>query len=191
MTTDPLRRDTLQPGWLMFLACEPAVRLWSGAANFKLGPCGPDTAGGVYFGMGIIVGVPQLKLPQNGSYSQHVFSLAGVSAESMRLVDGDREIVRGSALSWARVELDAAGQPMAEPVWLWKGWVDSVRLSREGSTKPPTRTVSLVCSTGSVTRKRRQASYYTAPQQRAIDPNDASCDQVALYAAGTSPIWPN
>ncbi|MDR3512621.1 MAG: hypothetical protein P4L73_13380 [Caulobacteraceae bacterium] len=185
-----LRGDRLQPGWLMFVDSTPAVRIWSGAANFKLGPCGLDTAGGVYQGLGLIVGVPSLKVPINGSFSQHVFSLSGVTADMMQLANADRDAVRGARVAWARVDLDADGQPVAEPVWVWQGWVDSPRVARDGSSSPPTRTVSLVTSSGSVRRRIRQFGYWTSPQQRTRDPNDSACDQVATYAAGTDTIWP-
>lgn len=191
MTVDPLRSDRLQPGWLMFLDCSPAVRVWSGAANFKLGASGPDLAGGIYQGLGLLVGVPTLKIPLNGSFSQHVFSLSGVTAQMMKLVDADRETVTGAKLSWGRLELDAQMQPVGAPVWLWKGTVDSPRLARDGGANPPTRTVSLVASTGAVTRKRQKISLWTGPQQRLIDPDDAACDGVARLAEGTDEIWPN
>lgn len=191
MTVDPLRADRLQPGWLMFIDCSPAVRVWTGAANFKLGPTGPDLTGGIYQGLGLVVNVPTLKIPLNGSFSQHVFSLSGVTAQMMKLVDADRTIVTGAKLSWGRIELDASLQPVAAPTWLWKGQIDSPRMARDGSSNPPTRTVSLVASTGAVTRRRQKVALWTGPQQRVIDPADSACDGVALLAQGTDTVWPN
>lgn len=190
MTVDYLRGDALQPGWLMFVDAGPGVRIWSGAANFGLGVTGPDAAGGVYQGLGVIVAVPTLKIPLNGSFSQHEFALSGVDAQVVRAFDVDRAVLQGANLSWARVELDASMQPIAEPVWLWKGSIDSPRIARDGSGSTAVRTISLMTSTGSVTRKRRVAAYWSGPQQRSIDPDDAACDGTAALAAGTDEIWP-
>jgi hypothetical protein len=188
---DVLRGDRLQPGWLMYLESTPATRAWSGIGPFTLtAGSGPDTAGGTYLGIGVIVNMPSLKIPLGGSYASHTFSMSGISQEIMTLFDADRESVRGARLAWGRLELDATGQPVAEPEWLWIGRVDSPRMTRDGTTDPVTRTIGLIAATGAVRRRIRQASYWTAPQQRAIDPNDAACDQVVHYSEGTDEIWP-
>lgn len=188
---DTLRGDRLQPGWLMFVNCDPPVRVWSGSQNFKLGAAsGPDAIGGLYLGLGVLVGVPSLKVPINGAFSQHIFSLSGVSAEAMRLANADRDTVRGATVAWARIELDADSQPIGDPLWLWKGWVGSPRVTRDGSSVPPLRTIALVTASGSVRRRVRQFGYWTGPQQRARDPIDSACDQVSTYARGTDVIWP-
>jgi hypothetical protein len=191
MTVDPLRGDALQPGWLMFMTSTPAARVWSGAANFKMGPSGPDTAGGIYQGLGLLVNVPSLKLPMNGAYAQHVFEISGVTSAVLAVFDVNRASIQGARLSWGRVELDASGQPVAAPLWLWTGFVDGPRLTRNGDAKPPTRTLGLVCSSGAIRRNRRQFGYWTGVQQRLIDPTDSACDLTNQYAGGTSPIWPN
>lgn len=188
---DTLLKDRLQPAWLMYVACVPAIRVWTGAFNFNLAAAsGPDTDGGIYKGLGVIVSAPSLIIPINGAFRSHTFGLSGITAEMMAAANADRDTVRGARMAWARLELDIDGQPVAAPDWLWQGFVDGPQVSRDGSTSPPTRTVALVTAAGSVRRRRRQFGYWTAPQQRAIDPNDAACDQVSTYAAGTDEIWP-
>lgn len=188
---DTLRGDRLQFGWLMYLESIPITRAWSGVGVLKMNaPSGPDLTGGDYLGIGAIVQIPSLKIPIGGSYAGHTFGLSGVNQEIMAAFDTDRESVRGARLAWGRLELDQDGWPVGDPLWLWQGVVDSPKMSRDGTSDPPTRTIALVASTGAVRRRVRQASYYTAPQQRGIDPADTSCDQVARYAAGTDEIWP-
>lgn len=186
----PLAGDRLQPAWLMYIDSSPAVRIWTGAANFKLGPCGQDAGGGLYLGLGILVTVPSLKIPLNGGFSQHTFSLSGVSKTAMAAVNADRTALRGARVGFARLELDADGNPVAAPVWVWIGFVNGIRMTRNGQTRPPTRMVSLLCATGSPRRLLRAYGYYTSVQQRLIDPADSSCDFTAYYAAGTDEIWP-
>jgi hypothetical protein len=188
---DTLRGDRLKPAWLMYLESIPATRLWTGVGPFTLNAAsGPDQAGGIYFGLGAIVQMPSLKIPLGGSYSGHSFGLSGVNQEMMTALNADAENVRGARLAWGRLELDQDGQPVGAPMWLWIGVVDSPRLTRDGTGTPPTRTISLIAATGAVRRRIRRASFWTSPQQRAIDPNDASCDQVSRYASGTDQIWP-
>jgi hypothetical protein len=188
---DVLRGDRLRPAWLMYLESTPTTRLWTGVGPFTLSAAsGPDLTGGTYVGLGVITQMPSLKIPLGGSYSSHSFGLSGVNNAMMSAFDADRENVRGARLAWARIELDADGNPVAEPLWLWIGTVDSPRLQRDGASDPPTRSISLVAATGAIRRRVRQASYWTAPQQRVRDPNDSSCDQVSRYATGTDSIWP-
>lgn len=189
--TDRLRDDRLQPAWLMFIASTPSVRLWTGTANFKLGPSGPDTAGGLYQGLGIMVQVPRLTIPLNGAYKGHTFSMSGVSAQMMAALNADRDAIRGARIVFARLELDADLNPVAAPVWLWTGWIDSPRVQREGGVDPPTRTVGLVCATGAVRRGVRKFAYYTPSQQALVDPADTACMNVPTYAVGTTVIFPS
>jgi hypothetical protein len=188
---DVLRSDRLQPGWLMYLESTPTTRAWSGVGPLTLtAGSGPDTDGGAYLGLGLIVNMPSLKIPLGGSYSSHTFSISGVTQDILTMFSADRESLRGARLAWGRIELDAKGNPVAEPEWLWIGRVDSPVMTRDGTSNPPVRTIGLIAATGSVRRRVRSASYWTAPQQRAIDPNDAACDQVVHYSEGTDEIWP-
>ncbi len=187
---DYLRDDRIQPAWLMFVDSNPPIRLFSGVANFQVGPTGPDTVGGVYQGLGIMVQVPSLTIPLNGAYKAHTFMMSGVSAQMMAAVNADRNAIRGARIAFARVELDASFCPREAPAWIWVGWIDSPRMVRDGRHDPPTRSVSLVCATGAVRRGVQQFSYYTPPQQAIVDPADTSCNNVPTYAAGTTVLFP-
>jgi hypothetical protein len=189
--TDVSRADALQKAWLTFIDSTPAVRVWNGTANFKLGPCGPDTAGGIYQGLGIMVQVPRLTIPLNGAYKGHTFAMSGVSPQMLAAVNAERDAIRGARLCFSCIDLDADMNPVAAPVTLWVGWIDSPRMERDGRSDPPKRTVSLVCSTGAVRRGVRAFTYYTPNQQAIIDPGDTSCMNVPTYAAGTDCIFPS
>jgi hypothetical protein len=185
-----LRGDRLQPAWLMYIASTPGVRLWTGPANFKLSACGQDATGGLYLGLGILCSVPSLRIPLNGNFALHTFSLSGVSKAAIQAVDADRNAIRNARISFARVELDADMNPVAAPVWVWVGEVIGLRMSRDGKGNPPTRTISLISAAGSAGRTVQTGGLWTGVQQRQIDPNDSSCDLVPYYANATDEIWP-
>lgn len=191
MSIDYLRGDAPQFAWLMFVDSSPSIRVWTGVANFALGPSGPDTVGGVYQGLGLMVSVPRLVVPLNGAYKSHTFTLSGVSAQMMAAVNADRNAVRGARIAFANLLLDADFNPIQAPTWLWVGWVDSPRMVRDGRHDPPTRSVSLVCATGAFRRGVRRYAYYTPPQQGAVDPNDTSCNNVPTYETGTTVLFPS
>lgn len=188
--TDTLRGDRLLPAWFMYVDCEVPVRAWSGPGNFAMGANGPDLLGGGYVGLGRMVNVPSLRIPLNGNSAQHEFALSGVTADVVRLVEADRDNVRGAKTAVARLELDGDGNPVGSPQWLWFGNVDTPRMSRQGSQSPVTYTISLIATSGSATRKRSQLSFFTGRQQRERDADDAACDGVSFLQAGTTPIWP-
>lgn len=187
---DRLRGDRLLPAWLLYIDCAPAVRLWTGPMKFKLAANGPDTAGGLYLGLGLMTQVPSLKLPVNGTAEDHVFGLSGVSAQIVRLIEADRDALRGARAFIARMELNPDGTVLGAPIWLWSGVVVSPRMQRDGSNGQVTYTISIMTSSGSTARKARQLTYYTGVQQRKRDGADTSCDNTAQYAAGTTVIWP-
>lgn len=187
---DRLRSDRLLPAWLLYMASDPIVRVWTGAGPFKLGASGPDTAGGTYKGLGLLTGVPSLRLPINGASAQHVFTVSGVDAAMIRLVEADRDSVRNARIAIARLELNPDGTPLGDPLWLWQGQVDTTRMVRDGSTSPATYTVSLVAVSGALRRKVRRLTYYTGPQQRERDGTDTACDGTAQLQAGETVIWP-
>jgi hypothetical protein len=189
--TDPLRSDAIAPAWFMYVNLDPAVRLWSGAANFKLGAgSGPDTGGGLYLGLGLVVSMPVLEIPMNGEYSAHEFKLSGISALSARLINSEAAKLAGARVNIGLVPLDGQSMPIGPVQWPWIGRGDGPQVTRDGERTPPLRTLSLIASAGSPSRKHRIAANWTGPQQRAIDPNDAACDGVAALANGTDNIWP-
>src|SRR5262252_6782729 len=97
--TDPLRGDALRPVWLLYIASAPtAVRLWTGVPPFKLGPSGPDTAGGIYYGLGIVASVPTLPIPMNGEFAAFELKLSGVTAAIARMMSDEAPMVRQARL---------------------------------------------------------------------------------------------
>lgn len=186
-----LRGDKPRPAWLLYVASTPAVRYWSGIANFKLGAgSGPDTDGGLYFGLGILVSVPTLPIPLNGDFAALELKISGVRPAVAAKLRDDAPAVRQARISLASMELDDAGAPLAAPDWVWHGWVNTPRIGRDGTAKPPMLAISLMCSTGSPKRTVTNGGNWTGPQQRLIDPNDSSCDRVSGYATGTDENWP-
>jgi hypothetical protein len=188
---DPLRGDSLRPAWLLYIASTPAVRLWTGVANFKVGPgAGPDATGGIYYGLGIVAAVPALPIAMNGEFASIELRLSGITAAIAKLMNVEAPMVRQARLHIASLELDDCGSPIGAPAWVIHAFVNTPRLTRDGGSSPPTLTLSLVCSTGSPKRTVKNGGYWTGPQQRTIDPTDSSADRVSQYATGTNEIWP-
>ena len=185
------RGDALRPGWFLYLASTPAVRLWSGVANFKLGAGqGPDAAGGIYFGLGILPQIPDLPIPLNGEFVTFEARLSGVTPKIAALMKQDAPAVRQARISFGTIELDADSNPIGDIAWPLTCWVDTPRMTRDGARKPPLLNVSLVCSSGSPRRTVTNGGAWTGVQQRIIDANDSSCDRVSQMATGTDEIWP-
>lgn len=191
MTAPSLKGDILRPLWFLFIDTAPTpVRLFSGPASFILGPSGPDAAGGTYLGLGMLVNVPSLKLPINGAFAQHVFALSGVTANIVKLINVDREALRGARTAIGRMEMNADATPAGDMMWLWQGFCDGPSMSRNGHSNPPVYTVSISVSSGSVRRKARQISLYTPSQQRQRDPTDTAMNMVPTLASGDIVTWP-
>ncbi len=132
----------------MFIDMETPARIGTGPFAFDLGASGLDTAGGVYSGLGVTVSVPSLKPPINGAFSQHTFSLSGVSAEAVALINADRAALRKAPIAIAKLELDPDDMPDSDPMWLWNGVCDGPSMVREGRSRPVKYTVSLKASSG-------------------------------------------
>lgn len=190
MSLPALRGDALQPAWFLYIGSPTPVRLWTGPRTFTMGANGPDTLGGTYLGLGIVVQMPTLKLPLNGAYAQHVFGLSGVAPKMVQLINADRDALRGSAVAVARVELASDGTPNGDPWWVWRGICDGPFFRRSGRSSPVTYTVGIKASSGAVNRKRRQLALYTPSQQALRDSSDTSCDFVPTLADGTNVTWP-
>lgn len=174
----------------MFIDMPTPVRIWSGPFRFQLGPSGPDTAGGVYAGLGVLVDLPTLTMPINGASSQHTFSLSGLDARAAALINADEAAIRAAPVAIARLEMNADQTPNGDPVWLWWGVCDTPQMSRQGRSSPVRYTVALKASSGIVSRKRSQISLYTPSQQALRDPTDTSMAWVPTYEEGTLVTWP-
>jgi hypothetical protein len=190
MTLPSLRTDQLFPGWFLYVDTPTPVRLWSGARTFVMGANGPDGTGGAYLGFGRLLSIPSLVIPVNGAFVQHVFTVSGVDARAVRLMNADRDALRGARVSFGRLELKPDGTPNGDLNWLWQGFCDGPTMNRNGRSNPVTYTIGLKVSAGSVSRKRRRIAYYTPSQQAERDPSDTAMNNVPTYAEGTLVTWP-
>lgn len=171
------------------------LRLWGGVGNYAMAANNIDTLGGVYTGLGEVIGMPTLSQLINGVADRIEFQLSGVDPKTLALVDADAETVRSAAVHVALVAFDDAYQAATQPAWVWEGEADVPTVSRQ-STMGQDGTIEIIravsLSVGSVFtgRRRPKMSYLTGVEQRRRSPDDAFCDRVSSYAQGTTDQWP-
>ncbi len=185
-----LRGDSLQPLWLFFMDTAPAVRLLFNGQAFKLGPSGPDAAGGFYLGAGRLMSMPPLTIPLNGAFSQHTFGMSGLDAATAAAIAASGSAIRGALVAIARLELNDDQTPDGDPQWLWQGVCDGPFRTRNGRVQPVTYSAGVKASSGSASRRRHKISLYTPSQQALRDPDDTAMSLVPTLADGTTRVWP-
>lgn len=184
-----LAGDAIRPAiFLLIKSTEGPLRMWTGFGDFPLAPDAIDTTGGVYEGLGEFAAPPVVNQLLNGTAQRVTFSLSGVSAEILALVSADAETLRSAPVHLGFSNLDDAGAPQFDPVWLWEGESDTPQLARQPGGGP--RTVSLSIGTAMTGRKRPEFAFFTAPDQRRRYPTDAGLDRVNSYSTRTTVRWP-
>lgn len=171
------------------------IRVWSGTGDIEL-PAGLiDTAGGVYLGMGDLVGLPSFSQLLNGVAERIEFVLSGCSPEVIALADQDAEDVRGAAAHIGIIGLDWSEQTIGDPLWLWEGETDVPRTRKqsvisEDGTGSILRSVSLSAVSAFSGRRRPPLGYFTGVDQRRRSPGDAFCDRANIYHQGRTRKFP-
>ena len=178
-----LSGSTVRPGVLLRIdATTGPLRLWGGAGSLQIPPDAVESAPAIYQGMGVITGLPAISQLANGLAERVEFKLSGVSDTIRGLAADEANTVRGVSCMIGFLVFGGDWQPLAPVAWLWEGTSDVVKSTRKGRV----RTISL--SVGSMFNGRRRPAfnYWTDAQQRERSSDDAFCDHVALYTAGTT-----
>lgn len=162
------------------------LRLSTGFGDRRIAPDAVDIEGGVYRGMGGIIGLPTLNQLINGIAQRVEFSLSAVTDEILQLADAEAETVRGAPTFLGFTAYDDDWQPYFAPYWLAELRTDTVKLDMRATTQ----TLTLSAGTVHTDRKRPRMSFFTGPDQRRRSPTDAFCDRVAGYSANTTVRWP-
>lgn len=173
----------------------PWLRLWSGVGDYRMSANVIDSVGGTYTGVGELIGMPVLSQLINGLAERVEFTLSGVDARTLALVDEDADTVRSAPVHVALVGFDDDLAAATSPVWIWEGEADTPRVSRESAaggdgTFGIVRSVSLSVGSIFTGRRRPRHAYYTDADQRARSSDDAAMDRVAIYNQGTTRKWP-
>lgn len=190
-----LAGDLVAPCILFRMATDPVIRLASIVGDLELPADNIETTeDAVYTGMGELTGIPQLSDLVNGLAERVEFVLSGAA------VDGTAsELASGEAASIREVEVNlgffvfgvADLQRLSPVEWLWDGTADILKVNRQpGDDAGAIR--SIVLSVGSIftSRKKPAVSFWTPFDQRRRSNDDAFCDHVPKYNAGTTVTWP-
>lgn len=172
----------------------PWLRLWSGVGKHEMAANNIDTEGGVYLGTGELIGLPVVSQLINGVAERVEFTLSGVDATTLALVDEGASDVRSAATHLGLVAFDDDLQAATSAVWVWEGEADVPRVSRQssgdGGQFDTVRTVSLSVGSVFTGRRRPHHAYITQADQRARSPTDAGMDRTGIYNLGTTRKWP-
>lgn len=164
------------------------VRLWLGVGDYEIAPDLIDSQGGVYLGLGQLLAVPPLNQLINGLAERVEFVLSGVDALSFGLADQHANEVRGAPVHLALLPLGEDFQPLSPPIWAWEGEADVLRVNKDGRSL--TRSVSVSVGSIMTGRRRPRPRHYSGIDQRQRSPDDAFCDRIGIYNAGSTRKWP-
>ncbi len=180
-------------GALLRVATDPVIRVWGGLVrDIAIGADSvEDGDPAVYSSMGLLTDLPQLSALINGAAERCDFTVSGVAitGEIAALASGSAAAIRGAAVDVGLVLFDADWQLMATTFWIWSGTADSLTIVRQGSADKPTRTIKLSAASVFSGRRRANLSFFTDIDQRRRSADDAFCDQVSKYYAGTTKVW--
>ncbi len=168
--------------YLVRLAVDPVVYLWSGAGDIETPPDAVDPGGATWRGAGELLSIPDMQQMINGTADRVEYSLSGVSAEIIDLALGEAAEVEGAELRLGSLALDAALQPSGGIEWERKGRADVVVVRRDGDR----RTVTLSIGFGSTARSRRNIAFFTDADQRRRSPTDKFFLHTAQYGLGAT-----
>lgn len=187
-----LAGGTVRPAFFLLLKSEPTIRVWSGIGDFALEADNIETEGGEYLGFGELQNLPQLKQLINGQADRVDFTLAGaaVNRDVVRLASEEADSIRNKTLHLGMLVLGADLQPVSPVAWLWHGEADTLTLTRDDSQGQPVRSMTLSAGSMFARRRRPGISFWTDHDQRQRSSDDAFCDRVAIYSAGTTKTWP-
>lgn len=188
------RRGTVRPAFFLRIDSTPVVtRAWSGVGRRYL-PADPvePVDGATYVGTGFLQNLPDLESLFQGESQALSFTLPGVDARALALVDDAAGDVEGVGAHFGFAFLDARHALSTPVFWVFDGEVDTCGWSDAqgdgGSSRRRTVTLNLVG--GWSDRRFRLLQMWTAPDQRLRDPTDEAFDHIASYEAGVTADWP-
>lgn len=186
-------RRHVRPALFLRIASDPVVRAWSGVGGHVVAPDAVEIEGGRYLGVGWLRNIPVMDALINGAAESVTFTLSGVDARILELVDGVEDLrgVRANlGLMFHGVRFQR-GQ-------LW--WFRRYRVDMVGSREvalPPTAggaavemSVSLTLGSARTSRRLSQPSTWTHVEQTRLHPGDLGCANVGRLTADATRPWP-
>lgn len=178
---------TYRESYIVRIACDPPVLIWSGLGLLPLPADAVIPVADDAIGAGELVSIPDFQQLINGTAERLEFTLSGVSEETVRLALEDAASVRGARVDLGRIDFGADWQPLGPVEWEATFEARSLTVSRPRSTEEGVqRSISLTIVQGNTTRSRARTAYFTDADQRRRSPTDAIFSHVAGITAGTS-----
>lgn len=171
---------------VFYMACDPALLLYSGFAPIELPSDAVLPTDMVALGGGELVSVPDFRQLLGGTAERIEATMSGVSPEITRLALDDAPSVRGAAVhvgiihfndDWSVDSVEWEAKFEARSLSITRG------LEQNGNIN---RTITLTIVQGDTTRARANNAYFTDSDQRRRSPDDAIFSHVAGIQAGTS-----
>lgn len=178
-----LSGSTVRPSVMLRIdATTGPLRLWGGVGPLQIPADAVESEPATYSGMGVLTGLPAVSQLANGLAERVEFKLSGVTPAIRALAADGADTVRGVSVRLGFMVFDADWQALSPVAWLWEGTADVVKSTRKANA----RTISLSVGSMFNSRRRPAVGYWTDAQQRERSADDAFCDHVAVYTAGTT-----
>lgn len=186
-------RRRVRPAVFLRIASDPVTRAWSGVGGFDV-PADPvETEGGRYLGVGWLRNIPVMEALINGAAESVTFTLSGVDARTLELVDATTDL-RGVR---ANVGLMFFGPRFERTAirW-WRRYRVDMVASRETARSlldggaAVESSVSLTLGSARTSRRRSQPSTWTHVEQQRLHPGDLGCAGVSRLTTDATRPWP-
>lgn len=171
---------------LFRMACDPPVYLWSGFGPLRTSGDGLDPSGANWSGAGELITMPTLKQLINGEADRIEVKVSGVTPSMLRLVNEDRESVRGAPANIGLIEFDDAWQQAGPIKWQWAGRGGVIITESTQVDNGRQWTVSLSMASADTFLANPRLAFFTAADQAKRSPTDQFCSHVAGISAGTT-----
>lgn len=187
-------RGVYNLGLFFRLDTDPALHLWWGVSDKTAAIPDLDVAGTLYYGAGIMLGVPDaLEILINGTAARVDWAMIGVDPDLTANLADDAPIVVGKRADFAIAALDDRWQLLAQPLSIWVGTADfwaEAQPNEPDITKSKTRTLMLSTMTGDTSRSLAYYATWTDQDQHRVSPTDSFCERVPRYYTGLQITWP-
>lgn len=186
-------RRHVRPSLFLRIAKATPIRAWSGVGGCVLPADTIETTGGRYLGVGWLRNIPVMEALINGAAESVTFTLSGVDARTVDLVDGAEDL-RGVRANLGLMFMGPRHQ--RTPVYWWRRYrVDMVgtretALPREDGGAAVEYSVSLTLGSARTSRRVSQPSTWTHAEQSRLHPGDLACAGVSRLTADATRPWP-
>jgi hypothetical protein len=186
-------RGSYNIGLFFRLGTDPALHLWLGASDMKIGIPAFDAVGTKYLGWGRLRDLPDLETLINGLADVVTVSISGVSPEHAMQIAESTPPVLGARATIGFAPLDENYQAKSEIQQLWFGsaetWIMEQPVTKDGRSSP-TRTLSVTMASGESGRARSALATFTDASQHLRFPTDDFFNRVSAYYVGKTLVWP-